>query len=245
MIVLPIEKTKAKVENPRFLIIFGKPKMGKTTIVAALEDNLIIDLEGGSQFMDALSIQARTVEELGEIANAIREKIKQTGKKPYKYITIDSGTVLEEIVKPFALKLYQSTPMGKKYNDDILKLPNGAGYMYVREAFEKVRTMFMNLTVNFILVCHCKDTMINKEGKEMSEMSVDLSGKLARITMAAADAIGYLYRDKKQTILNFNGGGDFICEARAPHLRGKEIVIAESDENNVVHVDWTKVFLPE
>lgn len=29
MIVLPKEKVKAKVENPRFLILFGKPKSWK------------------------------------------------------------------------------------------------------------------------------------------------------------------------------------------------------------------------
>ena len=125
MLVLPTEKTKSKVENPRFLIIYGKPKSGKTTLVAELENNLIIDLEGGSEYMNALSIQARSVEDLGEIANAITAKIKENSKKPYKYITIDSATVLEEISKPLALKLYQQTPMGKLYKDDILKLPNG------------------------------------------------------------------------------------------------------------------------
>ena len=125
MLVLPTEKTKSKVENPRFLIIYGKPKSGKTTLVSELEDNLIIDLEGGSEYMNALSIQARSVEDLGEIANAITTKIKETSKKPYRYITIDSATVLEEISKPLALKLYQQTPMGKLYKDDILKLPNG------------------------------------------------------------------------------------------------------------------------
>ena len=47
MIVLPKEKVKAKVENPRFLIIFGKPKAGKTTLASKLDNNLIIDLERG------------------------------------------------------------------------------------------------------------------------------------------------------------------------------------------------------
>lgn len=244
--ILPKEKVKAKTENPRFLILFGKPKMGKTTIVSSLENNLIIDTEGGSEFLDALAVQARTIEDLGQIASAIKQEMAANGgKPPYKYITIDSGTALEEIVKPYALKLYQKTPMGKKYDDDILKLPNGAGYMYTREAFEKVKDMFQELCEGFILICHCKDTMINKEGKEMSEMSIDLTGRLGRIMMSRADAIGYVYRDKKQTKINFNGGGDFICEARAPHLRGKEVVVAESDSNNDVHVDWTKIFLQQ
>lgn len=50
MIVLPTEKVKAKVKNPRFLILFGKPKSGKTTIASQLDSNLIIDLEGGAEF---------------------------------------------------------------------------------------------------------------------------------------------------------------------------------------------------
>lgn len=43
--LLPIEKVPAKVGNPRYLVLYGKPKTGKTTIVAAIPNNLIIDLE--------------------------------------------------------------------------------------------------------------------------------------------------------------------------------------------------------
>ena len=79
MIVLPKEKLKARIENPRFLILFGKPKSGKTTLASKLDNNLIVDLEGGSEFLEALAIQARSVNDLGEIANAIREEIKKEG----------------------------------------------------------------------------------------------------------------------------------------------------------------------
>lgn len=105
MIVLPTEKVKAKVNNPRFLIIYGRPKTGKTSCVAALDNNLIIDLEGGSEFLDCLSIQARSVNDLADIANAIRTKIKETGVNPYKYITLDNATRLEEICLPYAATL--------------------------------------------------------------------------------------------------------------------------------------------
>ena len=143
MLILPTEKKQAKVENPRFLILFGKPKSGKTTIVNAIPNNLVIDLEGGSQYMDSLSVQARTVADLGEIAQAIMNKTKELRKQPYDYITIDSATVVEDIARSYALTLYQRTPMAKAkdgsiYNEDILKLPQGAGYLYLREAFEKL-----------------------------------------------------------------------------------------------------------
>lgn len=158
MIVLPKEKVKAKVENPRFLILFGKPKAGKTTLVAALEYNLIIDLEGGSEFLEALAVQARSVNDLGDIANAIREEIKATGNKPYKYITIDNATRLEEMCMSFAIQLYKATPMGKKYEGtDLRTLPNGSGYLYIRQAVRKVIDMFRGLCDNFILIGHTKD----------------------------------------------------------------------------------------
>lgn len=246
MIVLPKEKVKAKVENPRFLIIFGKPKAGKTTLASKLDNNLIIDLEGGSEFLEVLAVQARSVKDLGEIANAIREEIKSTGKKPYKYITLDNASRLEEICLSYAATLYRQTPMGKNYQgNDVRTLPNGSGYMYLQQAVRKVIDMFRDLCDNFILIGHLKDKMINKEGEELSEMSLDLVGKLANIICGEADAVGYVYRKKNETHISFEGGDNSVREARAPHLRGKNIVIAESDDNNNIKVYWDKIYLPE
>lgn len=246
MIVLPKEKVKAKVENPRFLIIFGKPKAGKTTLASKLDNNLIIDLEGGSEFLEALAVQARSVKDLGEIANAIREEIKSTGKKPYKYITLDNASRLEEICLSYAATLYRQTPIGKNYQgNDVRTLPNGSGYMYLQQAVRKVIDMFRDLCDNFILIGHLKDKMINKEGEELSEMSLDLVGKLANIICGEADAVGYVYRKKNETHISFEGGDNSVREARAPHLRGKNIVIAESDDDNNIKVYWDKIYLPE
>ena len=246
MIVLPKEKVKAKVENPRFLIIFGKPKAGKTTLASKLDNNLIVDLEGGSEFLEALAVQARSVKDLGDIANAIREEIKSTGKKPYEYITLDNASRLEEICLSYAATLYRQTPMGKNYSgNDVRTLPNGSGYMYLQQAVRKVIDMFRDLCDNFILIGHLKDKMINKEGEELSEMSLDLVGKLANIICGEADAVGYVYRKKNETHISFEGGDNSVREARAPHLRGKNIVIAESDENNNIKVYWDKIYLPE
>ena len=35
--------------------------------------------------------------------------------------------MLEDVCKPLALKLYQSTPAGANYTGDIINAPNGAG----------------------------------------------------------------------------------------------------------------------
>ena len=111
--ILPKEKVPKSVKNPRLLLMYGKPKSGKTTIASKLKGNLIVDLEGGSQYLDALAVQARTLQELVAVINALKTEKEKTGKNPYPYITLDSGTALESIAEDLGLILYQRTRMGK------------------------------------------------------------------------------------------------------------------------------------
>lgn len=245
MIVLPKEKVETKVCNPKFSVFYGKPKAGKSSLMASLENNLIIDLENGYQALSALVVQARSVKDFGDIVSAIREEIKSTGKRPYKYITIDNATRLEEMCMGYAIQLYKSTNQGKNYQGtDIRTLPNGSGYMWLRMAVKKVIDLFRDLSDHLILIAHTKDKQINVEGQEMSEMTLDLTGKLGDILCGEADAIGYVYRKKNETIISFEGGNNIVREARAPHLRGKNIVVAESDENNNITFHMDRIFLP-
>ena len=68
-------------------------------------------------------------------------------------------------------------------------------------------------------------------------------GKIGDIICGQADAIGYLYRKNNKTVLSFKGGDGTVREARPTHLRGKEFIVAESDEQNNVKVDLSKVFI--
>lgn len=241
--ILPTIKSEPKNLNARFLIYFGKVKSGKTTIASYLENNLIIDLENGTDFLSALVLKASNVTELAEIAKAIKAANDEKKGYVYDYITIDNGTKLQEMIMPLALQLYQNTPMGKNYNDDVRKLPKGAGYFYIREAFFKVVDMFKTLAPTIILICHAKVNIEDKNGKELSQMSMDLIGQLAGRIGVDADAIGYVYREKNKTFMNFCGGDNFDVEARQMHLRGQNILIAESDENNKITTYWDKIFL--
>ena len=246
MLVLPKEKTLPCKNSMRFVIFFGRPKAGKSSAMAALDSILIIDLENCYKNLSALVIQARNINDFGEIAKALQEEIQKTGKYPYKYITIDNATRLEEMCMGYAITLYKQTPMGKNYQGtDIRTLSNGAGYMYIRQAVRKVIDMFRTLCETLILVAHTKDRQINMEGQEMNEMTLELTGKLGDILCGEADAIGYVYRKKNQTIISFEGGESSVREARPEHLRGKKIVIAESDEDNKLTFYWDKIFLPE
>lgn len=236
---LPTEKTIAKSENPRFLLLFGKPKSGKTTLVAKLDNGLIIDLEGGSEYLECMSVQARTVKDLAETAKALRE-----ANKPYDYLIIDSGTKLEEVAIKLAGDNYRKSAIGSKWTgSDIRDLPHGAGYKEIRKAFQYIIDLFKDLTPHLILICHANEkTFENSDGAEYTEMWPALSGQLAALTCQDADAIGYVYREKNRTMVSFEGGGKQITEARPLHIRGQKFVLAESDENNSITTKWEQIY---
>lgn len=242
-LTLPTSKIPAISTNPKFLIIYGRPKAGKTSALAQLENNLIVDLEGGSTFIDAMAVQARSVSDLGEIAQAIRAKNRKVGHAFYRHITIDNATRLEEICLPYAATLYRQSPVGKNWKgSDVRELPNGSGYFYIRQAVCKVIDMFKNLCDEFILVGHVKDTQVNKDGEELSEMSLDLVGKLSSIMCGEADAVGFLYRKGNETHISFKGGDGTPKEARAPHLRGQDIIITTGDDDGNLTTYWDKIY---
>ena len=248
-IELPKVKIEPKSGDPKFLVIFGKPKTGKSTICSQLENNLIIDTENGYDFLHSMKVNVKTFDQLCEVIEAISNANKEAGKNIYKYITIDNGTNLEDILLDYALLLYRKTPMGKDYTGDVMDLPNGAGYKYTRDAMKKTIKKFKELCDTLILVCHTSISTINRDGKELSEMTLDLVGKNKQVVTGDADAVCYMYRKRDPltktdvNILNFRGGGDQIVEARQEHLRNREIVIAQSDENGVVTTNWDKIFL--
>ena len=263
-ITLPTERRKATDYNPNLLVLFGKPKNGKSTITAAIDNNLIIDLEDGYRSLDVMCIQARTAADMFNIKAAIAEKNKENGDKPfYKFITIDNATRLEEMSLEYAAALYRKTPMGgtwgfkkdsignillkdgKKVPDpkaDVRQLPNGAGYLYVRQALKEMIGMFKPLCSTLILVCHVKDKQIRKNDEETTEMLVDLAGKTGDIICGEADAIGYVYRQGNKTLISFKGGDNTIRGSRPLHLREKIFEVVTSDEEGNLKVDLSQIF---
>ena len=219
-----------------------------------MENSLLIDLEEGSDFVDAVKIKARSWEDL----KVIGQEIRKAGN-PYQYLILDTITALEEICIPYAEVLYSKKPMGKawfkkdaagnldkasgKYNyGNILNLPKGAGYSYLREAVSKVIDYVKSLAPRTILVGHIKDVQLEKAGAEFTSSDLDLTGKIKRILSSQSDAIGYLYRKGNQNILSFATSDAVACGARPSHLRNKEIVVSEMTEDGLV-THWDRIYI--
>jgi len=238
-IVLPTKKVGPQRVNPKRLIIYSKPKTGKTSAFAGLEDNLIIDLENGADYVEALKIQVTSLQELLDAGKAIK-----AAGNPYKYVTIDTVTALEDMVGPLAIKLYKNTSMGKSYDgDNILSLPNGAGYLYLRQAFFQVLDFIDTLAPHIILAGHIKDKQVDDKGEMVLAANIDLTGKIKSLIYANADAIGYMFRKGNKTILSFKTSEEVTCGARPEHLRNEEIVVSEMNDKGELEFHWDKIYV--
>ena len=241
-IELPKQKTKIKTSNPKNLIIFGLPKVGKTTILSKLPKCLIIDLENGTDYVESFSIKANNYGQLFQIAQELKKNPGQ-----FDFVAIDTITALGYIVLPYANKLYRETPMGINFDPQshILKLPNGAGYLYVREAMQNVINWFEKVVPNVILVGHVKEKSFNEQGTELNVKDLDVTGKLGRILSASSDAICYIYRDIEtgELLGNFGEDNSVLTGARMPHLSGKTIVLSKKDkETGEVIAFWKNIY---
>lgn len=209
-------------------------------MLSTLDNNLILDFENGSTYVDALKIKIDTLQTLKEVIKAIKE-----AGRPYKYITIDTITAVEEMAKPVALNLYKNSPV---YSDryanvtDITRLPNGSGYTFLRQAVEAIVDLIASATDNIIICGHVRDASLN-DNLDGTVKDLDLTGKLKRILSARSDAIGFVHRDDDSNLcINFGQDGEILTGARPQHLANKDIVVAERNEDGTFTSHWERIY---
>lgn len=237
-ISLPTIKVPSVTQDPKNLILFGAPKVGKTTILSTLENCLILDFEDGSDYVDALKLKVRTINELVEICKAIKE-----AKNPYKFIALDTVTALVDFAKPLALKEYKASVAGKNFEGtDVLTAPHGAGYGFLKSAIQKIIDLVAQVTDHVIIIGHVKLSAIDGGDESDITKNLDLPGNSKRALAADSDAIGYIYRDANSNLcVNFSADG-VECGARPQHLANKQIIVAEMQEDGTFVPHWDRIY---
>jgi hypothetical protein len=246
-IELPLTVIEASDFDPRSLLIYGPPKVGKTSMVAEIPGILIIDLEDGSDFVSAMKLKINNLDELNELILKIQAANKEKNGYLYKYIAVDTISKLEDLILPLANQLYRATPMGKNFspNGNVLTLPKGAGYLYHRIAMKKVLDLLKSLCEHLILIGHVREATLDKGGKEHTSLEVQLTGQLRSIVPSMCDAVGYVHRNSENgdVMIDFKGYDLLSGGSRPKHISGKNIVISEYNEEDNSHAcHWERIF---
>ena len=67
------EKRKAISTNPQLLLLYGAPKVGKTTMLSSLDDCLIVDTERGANMLEGYIQSVANRDELLELLIQLKE----------------------------------------------------------------------------------------------------------------------------------------------------------------------------
>lgn len=244
-IILPTVPIGPTETSPRRLLLYGVPKVGKTTAVAQLPNNLILDLERGTAYIEALKVNITSVKDIEAVCAKLREeglKLHQAGKSPFLYdcITIDTGDALEEMCDRSALAKFKESKLctaeQKLQLQSITELAHGLGYGYLRNEFIRVVNLIATYSKRVIIITHVKDKVVGeKEGATATVKDISLGGKLSSIVCANMDAIGYLFRHPVTgdlTVSFQSKDTNTTMGGRCAHLAGQ-----------MFKLDWKKVYI--
>ena len=216
---LPTERTPASRKSPRLLTLFGQSKVGKTTTLATLDNCLIIDTEQGTDMVNAMKVQANTLQEVMSTLKALKAK-----EDKYDYVAIDTIDNIVHWMEEFVCKSEGVKTIGD--------LEFGKGYAMVRDNVMKIIGQLKDCAgKGLILVGHRKKTLIATESDiKVNTSSLDLSGKLKNFIMADSDAIGYVFRDGEGVLkVSFLADDETEAGARCEHLRGQVLEFTMSN----------------
>jgi hypothetical protein len=238
MITLPTEPIVSTRNDPRLMLLYGPPKIGKTTILSQLPQGKYIIEETdprGCEYITASFVQLNSMADYVEAETLIKKRTPR-----YDFVAIDTIDNLESWSVIVATRLYKSSPIGKTFNgESVLELPNGGGYMYLRQVFTNCIMRALDLAPQVIFVGHIRDKLIGQTAgqEEVYSADLDLTGKIKAIVCSMVDCIGYVNRDKDSNIVvNFKTRADVVCGTRCPHLKGRNFTMKGSA------FDWSVIY---
>ena len=209
--MLEVKKRKAITHNPKIMLLYGPPKIGKTTMLSKLDKCLIIDTEKGSRMVDGAIIEANSRKELISVIKSAKEGHN------FKYIAIDT---IDKVVQ-----WAENAVCEEHQVQSLADLAYGKGWGLARDKVMNTIRTLSDVCDHLIVIGHRKTAKAIIEGQETIEPeSLDITGRLKNMIMADCDAIGYVFRDEDENLkVTFKSDNSLEAGSRSPHLRGQVI----------------------
>jgi hypothetical protein len=217
--VLEVKKRKAITQDPKIMLLYGPPKIGKTTMLSKLDNCLIIDTEKGARMVGGHIIEASNRKEL---INVIKEA--KAGHS-FKYIALDTIDKVVQWAESAVCEEHQVSALAD--------LPFGKGWGLARDKVMNTIRTLSDTCDHLILIGHRKTAKAIVEGQDTVEPeSLDITGRLKNMIMAESDAIGYVFRDEEEALkVTFKSNDNLEAGSRSAHLRGA-----------IIEFDWKHIY---
>jgi hypothetical protein len=225
------------------LLLYGMPKVGKSTLAAAfspdgIEGSLIIDTEDGTDEIECNRVKVKSLEALNQALNI-------AFKSEFSTIvidTIDEVYHMAEVQTVFKL----NAKMGVIHSS-VEEFAYGVGYAVARNTVMDIINrlhIFKSVGKNVLIISHQKQATSDSDSEK--SRTVDLPGKLSRMIAASMDAIGLVYTKKDQSenlhrYISFKPYDQIDAGCRLKELAGKDIKFSFE----AIHNEFAKAEKPK
>lgn len=181
---LPTEKTKPKQSITELTtLLYGPPKIGKSTFCSQAEDPLFLATEAGLNHLEVFQIPIATWPDFLDCCRMIAE-----GNHQFKTIVIDTIDNLYKFCSQYTLQKHNL-----QHESDAAY---GKGYALVNGAFERALTALSLLPYGLIMTSHAAEKEVKVPTGTEQRIVPTLPNSARKIVMGMADLV--LYAEMKE-----------------------------------------------
>ena len=182
--ILSIEPTVISRDlKGKYLLLYGKPKTGKTTMASRFPKNLLIAFEKGYNAIDG--IKAVDINKWAEFRQVLRQLEKPEAQAMYDTITIDTTTIAYEMCEQFVCS--------QNGVQSIRDIPWGQGWSLAKKEFESCLRKITMLGYGLVLISHI-ETRKEKtsDDSEIEILAPSMPKRCYEVVNQIVDIIGYI-----------------------------------------------------
>ena len=178
-IALPSAKTTPTADlATKTTLIYGPPKIGKSTFAAQFPDALFFECEPGLGELSVYKVPTYNWPDLLEAC-----KLVAAGGHPFKTVVIDT---VDNAFK------YCSDHVNAKHSIEYEgDLPHGKGWAFVKNEWHRVLTRLASLPVGLVLISHAADKRIETRTGEYTKTQPSLPDRARQVVLGMVDMILY------------------------------------------------------
>lgn len=184
--IFNLQKTViSKDLSGKYILLYSKPKVGKTSFAAQIKKNLILATELGTNAIDNLSVVP--ILKWVDVRNVVKQLRDPRARELYDTITFDTISIAADLVEK-----YICTREGV---ESIRDVPYGQGWKMVANELQETLREISMLGFGIILICHSKERAsiyTDAEGNPISSVEPSLNKNVYNVANALCDLIAYI-----------------------------------------------------
>ena len=167
----------------KYVLLYGKPKSGKTTAACSFPDAVLLAFEKGYNAIG--NAFPYDVNKWSDFKMALRDLEDQRSKDRFKTVIIDTVSICWEMCEKYVCQQNGVQKIGD--------IPWGAGYTSCKKEFETSIRRITQLGYGVVLIAHSASRVEKTaDGSDIEIISPDLPKRAAEVCNGIVDIIGYI-----------------------------------------------------